>query len=97
MQLYLGLICPDLIYCISVSGASNKNVFNPLPISQDKLERFVVQIEWIALDHYLFHWKYYLFKMCITVRFVIIITNIFQGMKKSRSALKVPAYSTLFV
>ena len=36
MQLHFGLIYPNLIYCITVWGASNENVFNPLRISQNK-------------------------------------------------------------
>ena len=41
MQLYFGLIYPNLIYCITVWGASNKNVINPLQISQNKLVRAI--------------------------------------------------------
>ena len=39
MQLYFGLIYPSSIYCITVWVASNKNVINPLWISQYKLVR----------------------------------------------------------
>ena len=39
MLLYFGLINPNLIYCITDWGASNKNVINPLQISQNKLVR----------------------------------------------------------
>ena len=55
MQLCLGLINSNLLYCITVRDASNKKVINSLQISQNKLEKFVAQIEWIAPDHYLVH------------------------------------------
>ena len=41
LQFYFGLIYPNLIYCITVWGASNKNVINPLQISQIRLVRAI--------------------------------------------------------
>ena len=41
MKLYFSLIYPNLIYCITVWGASNKRVTNPLKISQNKLVRAI--------------------------------------------------------
>ena len=38
---YFGLIYTNLIYCITVLGASNKNVINPVQISQNKLVRAI--------------------------------------------------------
>ena len=37
VQLYFGLIYPNLIYCITVCGASDKNDINSLQISQKNL------------------------------------------------------------
>ena len=36
MQLYFGLIYPNMIYCLAVWSASNKNVIKPLQISHNK-------------------------------------------------------------
>ena len=41
LQLYFGPIYPKLIYCITVWGASNKNVTSPLQILQYKLVRAI--------------------------------------------------------
>ena len=39
MQLYFGLIYSNLIYCVTVWGASNKKFTNSLSFSQNKLVR----------------------------------------------------------
>ena len=57
MQVYFGPIYPNLIYCLTVWGASNKNFTYPLQISENKFVHIVVLFDWISQDHCSIHWK----------------------------------------